>query len=287
MDFPIRTIDLNSPEYPQALKKIKNPPEKIFYRGELNNLPCLAMVGSRRFTAYGKQAALEIGRGLARAGLCLVSGLAQGIDSFAHQAALDCQTPTLAILGTGVDDQTLYPQSNLKLAHKILQSGGALISEYPEGTHGTLFSFPQRNRIISALSLGVVVVEAQEKSGSLITADYAKEYQKMLFAVPHSIYTKTSKGCNKLIKEGAYLAESANDILLKLQIKPAKEKKLAKGQNPTENKIIASLASQAMHVDELIKDTGLPAPQIGAALAILEIKGIVRNLGGNIYTLFN
>jgi DNA processing protein len=175
----IKTISIRDKNYPKLLKEIKDPPETLYLRGEiLAEENCFAIVGTRRCSAYGKQVALEITGDLAEAGLTIVSGLAPGIDSFSHLATLERGKRTIAVLGTGIDEKSIYPQENLKLARKILESGGSLISEYPPRTHGSEFTFPQRNRIISGISLGVLVIEAKQKSGALITANWAKKTRK-------------------------------------------------------------------------------------------------------------
>ncbi|PIZ87982.1 MAG: DNA-protecting protein DprA, partial [Candidatus Nealsonbacteria bacterium CG_4_10_14_0_2_um_filter_39_15] len=215
----IKEITTQDENYPRSLREIKDAPEVLYSKGELKaEEKCFAIVGARRCSDYGKQIALEIAGDLAEAGLTIVSGLAPGIDTIAHQATLERKGKTIAVLGTGIDEESIYPQSNLKLAEKILESGGALVSEYPPGTRGTQFTFPQRNRIISGLSLGVLVVEAKQKSGALITADWARKQRRLVFAIPGSIYFSNSKGCNNLIKNGAKLAESADDILKELNL---------------------------------------------------------------------
>ncbi|PIR71606.1 MAG: DNA-protecting protein DprA, partial [Candidatus Nealsonbacteria bacterium CG10_big_fil_rev_8_21_14_0_10_37_25] len=200
----IKTINIQDKNYPKLLKEIKDPPEILYVRGEI--LPddsFFAVVGTRMASSYGKQVALEIAGDLAEAGLTIVSGMAPGIDTFCHQATLERKGRTIAVLGTGLDEKSIYPQSNLKLAEKILKTGGALISEYPPGTPGSKFTFPQRNRIISGLSLGVLVVEAKQKSGALITAHHAFSQNRKVFAVPGPIHSSNSKGPHYLIKKGA------------------------------------------------------------------------------------
>ncbi len=225
----VKIVALEDKGYPELLKKIPGPPRKLYFKGEL--LPkenCFAIVGTRLCSNYGKQMALEIGRELATAGLTIVSGLAVGIDTHAHLGAMERPTynalfsnagRTIAVLGTGLDEKSIYPQSNLKLAKRILQTKGCLISEYPPGTHGTKFTFPERNRIISGMSLGVLVVEAKLKSGALITANWAKRQGKKIFAVPGPVHSLNSKGCHYLIKKGAVLVEGARDILKELNLK--------------------------------------------------------------------
>jgi DNA processing protein len=284
----IKTIVLNDKNYPKLLKEIKNPPEVLYYRGEI--LPeenCFAIVGTRRYSPYGKQVALEMAGDLAEAGLIIVSGLAPGIDTFAHTAAVERNKRTIAVLGTGLDEKTIYPQSNLKLAQRILETGGCLISEYPSGTPGSQFSFPQRNRIISGLSLGVLVVEAKEKSGALITAEWARKQRRKVFAVPGPIHSSNSKGPHKLIKQGAKLVEHTNDILKELNLPQASTRTVLveNERSEEENLILKILKEEALYIDKIIEKTKLPASTIASTLAILEIKGKVRNLGNNVYAI--
>jgi len=284
----IKTINIQDKNYPKLLKEIKDPPEILYVRGEI--LPddsFFAVVGTRMASSYGKQVALEIAGDLAEAGLTIVSGMAPGIDTFCHQATLERKGRTIAVLGTGLDEKSIYPQSNLKLAEKILKTGGALISEYPPGTPGSKFTFPQRNRIISGLSLGVLVVEAKQKSGALITAHHAFSQNRKVFAVPGPIHSSNSKGPHYLIKKGAKLAENANDILRELNLPFPRFHlgKEIKGENEGENLILGVLKEGALDVDKIIEKTNLPASKVASTLAILEIKGKVRNLGGNIYAI--
>jgi len=285
----IKTISVKDKNYPKLLKEIKNPPEVLYTRGELKpDEKCFGVVGTRMFSSYGKQVALEIAGDLAEAGLTIVSGLAPGIDTFAHTATVERRKRTIAVLGTGIDERSIYPQSNLNLARKILETGGCLISEYPPGTRGTNFTFPQRNRIISGLSLGVLVVEAKEKSGALITADWAKKQQRLVFAIPGPIHSLNSKGCHYLIKhEVAKLVENANDILKELNLPAGRQvyQKGIIGETLEENLILKALEEEALYVDKIIEKTKLSAASIASSLAILEIKGKVRNLGNNVYAI--
>jgi len=248
---------------------------------------CFAVVGTRRCSAYGKEIALEIAGDLAETGLTIVSGLAPGIDTFAHLAVVERGKRTIAVLGTGIDEKSIYPQENLKLARKILELGGSLISEYPSGTHGSEFTFPQRNRIISGISLGVLIIEAKQKSGALITANWAKKQGRKIFAIPGPIHSSNSKGCHYLIKQGAKLVENANDILkeLNLNLSISEINRVVKGENDEENLILGVLKEKALDVDKIIEKTKLSAAKAAGTLAILEIKGKVRNLGGNIYAI--
>ncbi len=282
----IKEISINDEKYPKLLKKIKDGPKVLYYRGEIKNEEnCFAIVGTRRCSDYGKQVALEIAGDLAEAGLTIVSGLAPGIDTFAHRATVEKGRRTIAVLGTGVDEKSIYPKSNLKLARKILEIGGCLISEYPAGTRGTQFTFPQRNRIISGLSLGVLVVEAKEKSGALITANYAFQQKRKVFAVPGSIYSSNSKGPHLLIKSGAKLVENANDILKELNLPLKKVSFFCEGETEEEIFVLNALREGGLDIDKIIEKTKLSAAKVVSTLAILEIKGKVKNLGGNIYAL--
>lgn len=282
----IKTITIEDREYPKLLEEITDPPKVLYVKGELNlDEPCFGVVGTRRFSPYGKQIALEIAGDLAQAGLTIVSGLAPGIDSFSHLATLERKKKTIAVLGTGIDEKSIYPQSNLKLARRILETGGCLISEYPPGTPGSQFTFPQRNRIISGISLGILVVEAKQKSGALITANYAFSQNRKVFAIPGPIHSLNSKGPHILIKKGAKLAENANDILRELDLPLKSKSKEISAKTPQENLILDALKEGPLYVDKIIEETKLNAAQVNSALAVMEIRGLVRNLGGSVFAL--
>jgi len=302
----IKTIRIGDENYPKLLKEIKNPPKVLYYRGEIKNEEnCFAVVGTRKYSSYGKEIALEIAGDLSEAGLTIISGLAPGIDTFTHTAVLERNQRTIAVVGTGIDEKSIYPKENIKLAEKILERGGTIISEYPPGTPGSKFTFPQRNRIISGMSLGVLVIEAKEKSGALITAKWARKQQRKVFAVPGPIHSLNSKGCHYLIKHGARLVENANDILKELNLNlstfaeaslhlsprptswgsASEVNRLVGGDNVEENLILATLKEEALYIDKIIEMTMLPAPTAASTLAILEIKGKVRNLGNNVYAI--
>jgi DNA processing protein len=283
----IKEITIENQNYPQLLRKIKNPPKKLYFLGQIfPKENCFAIVGTRRCSNYGKEVAYKIASELAEAGLTIVSGFAPGIDTIAHKAVIEKGKRTIAVLGTGLDKKSIYPKSNLKLIDKILECGGCLISEFPPGTHGTKYTFPQRNRIISGLSLGVLVVEARMQSGALITANYAKEQGRKIFAVPGSIFSQVSKGCHFLIKNGAKLVESAKDILEELGIKKLERgKKEIKGETPEENLILEVLKEGALEVEKIIEKTKLSPSKVLSLLSILEIEGKIKNLGGNVYAI--
>jgi len=284
----IKKISISDSLYPERLKEIKNPPKALYFKGKMLPLEsCFAIVGTRRCSNYGKQVALEIARDLAEAGLTIVSGLATGIDTFAHLAATEASKRTIAVLGTGLDEKSIYPRSNLGLVKKILETGGCLISEYEPSTPGAKFTFPQRNRIISGMSLGVLVVEAKRKSGALITADWAKQQGRKVFAVPGPVHSLNSWGTHFLIKKGAGLVESAQDILIELNIRHS----LKKGKLATDIKeeflILQALAQGPLEINQIIKKTELSAPLVASTLSVLEIKGKIRNLGANTYAIGN
>jgi DNA processing protein len=284
----IKQISIENKEYPKLLKDIKNAPKILYYKGILPKPEeiCLAVVGTRNPSAYGQQVALQISSELAKQNIIVVSGLAPGIDTFAHRAVIENKKRAIAVLGTGLDEKSIYPQSNLALSKKIIEFGGCLISELPPGTCGSKFSFPRRNRIISGLSLGVIIIEAKEKSGSLITANCSIEQNRKLFAVPGPIYSLNSTGPNKLIKNGAKLVENSNDILkeLGLQLCPIEQNK-PYAENPEEKIIFEALKDGPLHIDKIIEKTGLMANEAAARLALMEVSDKIRNLGANIYSI--
>lgn len=215
----IKTISIEDDLYPELLRTINNPPRTLYYRGKMQkNEFCLGVVGARLYTNYGKQVTAEMTGHLAQAGLTIVSGLALGIDTFAHQACIDKKKRTIAVLGTGLDEKSIYPNINIGLTREIILYGGCLISELPPGSPGSKFSFPARNRIISGLSRGVLIIEAKNKSGSLITARYAFSQNRIVFAVPGPIYSTNAAGTNELIKRGAKLVDNFTDILQELDL---------------------------------------------------------------------
>ncbi len=284
----IFTITKQNKNYPKLLKKIKNPPEKLYILGQIFPQElCVAIVGARRCSAYGRQVAFDLAFGLAKVGVTVVSGLAPGIDTLAHEGALWAKGRTIAVLGTGLAKKSIYPQSNVKLAEKIIEQGGALISEYPPETHGSKITFPKRNRIIAGLSLGVVVVEGTKKSGSLITAKLAFKEKRKVFAVPGQISNKLSEAPNLLLKKGALLVENYQDILQALKIKLKELNLVRPGLTfDNDNILVKILAEQSpLHLDEIIERSHLPAQKVIAILSQLELEGKVQNLGAKIYSL--
>ena len=289
--YPI-PITIKDKKYPEKLKKIPDPPQQLFVRGDLSiaKKNCFAIVGARRCSPYGKQIAMEIAGNLADAGIIIVSGLAKGIDTAAHQGCLERKGKTIAVLGTGIDEKSIYPQENLKLSQKIIDTGGAVISEFSSDTPGYKSNFPSRNRIISGLCSGILIVEAKYKSGALITARLATEQNKKLFAVPGPVHVLNSQGTNNLIKQGkAKLVENARDILKELNLQKLNfqynEKQEVKGDNEQKNLILGALKQESLDIDGIIEKTNLSAQDVASALSVLEIRDKVRNLRANIFAI--
>jgi DNA processing protein len=271
--------------YPRLLKEIEQPPPVLYVRGEVcaDDEWALAVVGTRRITAYGRQVAEELGGAMARNGITVVSGLARGVDAVAHRACLNNGGRTLAVLGSGVD--RIYPPEHRRLAQEIVENG-AIISDYPPGTPPEAANFPPRNRIISGLARATVVVEAGRSSGALITATFAVEQGREVFAVPGSIYSPASQGTNHLIQQGARPYLSPEDILEELNVAMAGEQRTARAVLPadaTEARLYALLGANPVHVDELRNEVNLPIEQVSATLALMELKGLVRHVGGMQY----
>ena len=286
----IKKIEIAGFDYPERLKQIKSKPKKLYYSGDISlaNQDCFAVVGSRRPSSYGKQACLDIVNQLVAAGFIIVSGIAPGIDTLAHQIVVEKRAKTIAVLGTGIDVKSFYPKANLKLAQKIIDNGGLIISEYPVGTAATKFTFPQRNRIIAGISLGILVIEAKLKSGSLITANYGFAQNKKVFAVPNSIYAQGSKGSNLLIKNGASLVENVEDILSKfpkLNLNFSSDKRTTEGETAEEKAILEALKNGALDLEKLSQKSKLSPAIIMSSIANLEIEDKIQDLGNNTYGL--
>jgi DNA processing protein len=272
-------------DYPPRLLKIDLPPPVLYVHGSLDEADdlALAIVGTRRASAYGRQVTQDLAAQLARSGVTIVSGLALGIDGEAHRAALDTGGRTIAVLASGVD--IVYPPKHRKLAYEIVQQG-ALVSDYPLGTRPEAGNFPPRNRIISGLSMGVLVTEAGIKSGALITTNYALEQGRDVFAVPGNITAKGSDGTNKLIQEGAHTVRKVEDILETLNLTSVidyVEARETLPADPTEAALLAELEDGALHADELGQRCGLPIAQVTSTLAMMELKGMVRQVGSMTY----
>ena len=285
--WPIKIISIEDRNYPKDLKKIKNPPKLLYFRGNLpeDKEKLFAIVGTRKCSDYGKTIAFNFAKELSLSNLVIVSGLARGIDTFSHLGALEGKGRTIAVLGTGLDEESFYPKENLKIAKKILESGGCLISEYPPGQKGTNFTFPQRNRIISGLSLGVLVIEANKDSGALITANFAKLQGKKVFAIPGSIFWKTSKGCHFLIKNGAKLVEEPAEILKELKIFQEKKAETFDSLTLEEKLILEALKEGPQNIEKIVEKTKIDIQKILSILSIFEIEGKIKNLGNDVYCL--
>lgn len=281
----IRILTWEDEAYPQRLKEIDQPPPVLYVRGEYlpDDLYAVAIVGTRRVTAYGRQITEELSSFLAANGITVVSGLARGVDAIAHQTVVKAGGRTIGVLGSGVDK--IYPPEHRALADKMVEQG-AVISDYAPGTPPDASNFPPRNRIISGLSLAVVVIEAGETSGALITAEFAAEQGREVFAVPGSILAPQSKGTNKLIQNGALPLLSVNDLMQPLNLTRMGDQKAARKIIPsdeTESCLLNVLGEQPLHVDEIRKQTELPIEKVSATLALMELKGMVRQVGGMNY----
>jgi DNA processing protein len=271
--------------YPRRLREIDQPPPVLFVRGDwrAEDEIAVAIVGTRRVTAYGRQVAEDLAGRLAANGVTIISGLARGVDEVAHSAALAAGGRTAAVLGSGVD--RVYPPENRALAEKLMKSG-ALLSDYPLGTAPDSSNFPPRNRIISGLSMATIVVEAGETSGALITAEFAAEQGRDVFAVPGSIFAPQSRGTNKLIQNGALPLLSPDDVLQGLNLGRAGQQRAARRALPAdeiERQVMDALGTEPLHVDEIRNQTDLPVEKVSAALVMMELKGMVRQVGGAQY----
>lgn len=289
----ITLLDTHSEHYPQMLSEIKRAPPLLYVWGDpaILSLPQVAVVGSRSPTTSGKDNAFQFSKELASAGVTITSGLALGVDIAAHQGALSASGKTIAVLGTGIDQ--IYPQRHQQMARELVASGGAVVTEFPLGVQPMPSNFPQRNRIISGLSCGVLVVEAAVKSGSLITARYAIQQNREIFAIPGSIHNPLSRGCHALIRDGAKLVETAQDIIDEIQgFLAMKWQELDQDPSKTalqvakdlvesehEDLIFKNLDYDPISFDTLAQRTGLRAGELMAALLTMELKGTVGNMG--------
>ena len=271
--------------YPKRLKEIAQPPPVLFVKGSINVEDdwAVSVVGTRRVTPYGRQVATEVARFLAENGVTVISGLARGVDAIAHQTAIQSGGRTIAVLGSGVD--VIYPPEHRKLAEEIIAQG-AVISDYPMGTQPESSNFPPRNRIIAGLSLATIVVEAGERSGALITAKFAVEQGRDVFAVPGSILTPQSDGTNRLIEDGARPLLRMNEILEVLKLENIPEKQANRksiSATPEEKKLLQFLSQEPKHIDEICNLSVLPIQTISATLTMMELKGLVLHVGGMNY----
>ena len=292
----VRVVTREDSDYPKNLSQIYDPPLVLYMKGTMSERDALAIavVGSRRTTLYGQEMARKLAYQLARVGVTVVSGLARGIDTSAHNGALQAKGRTVAAIGCGID--VIYPAENKKLYEQIVDKGGAVVTEFPFGVQPDRQNFPMRNRIISGWSLGVVVVEADLKSGALITANQAGEQGRQVFAVPGRADSILSRGTNKLIKDGAKLTEDVEDVLTEFEylLPPDRQKevgnpaeaggiKSALKFSESEEKVMALIGNDAIAVDEVIRGSGLTSACVSATLLALEMKRIVKQLPGKQY----
>lgn len=284
----VQMLTWDDAAYPRLLREVDDAPPVLYMRGELQPVDefAIAIVGTRHATTYGREAAHQLATDLARRQITIVSGLARGIDSEAHKAALQAGGRTIAVMGCGVD--IIYPPENRALADRIMASG-ALVSDYPLGTKPEASNFPPRNRIISGLSLGTVVVEGDENSGALITARFALEQNREVFAVPGNVTYRHSSGTNRLIRDGeAKLIMSVEDILDELNLtmvsQQAEVREIAP-ENQTEALLMRYLSAEPTHVDDICRAVRLPIAEVTSALTLMELKGMVRQVGGMQYVV--
>ncbi len=271
--------------YPALLRVIPDLPPLLYVNGSLpgKDEKLIAVVGTRKPTAYGKEVAIYLTRELCRAGFSIVSGMALGIDGIAHETALLEGAKTYAVLGCGID--VIYPSEHKALSERIAKQG-AILSEYEPGTQPLPYRFPARNRIIAGMTVGTLVVEAKERSGALITGRLALEYNREVFAVPGPIFSATAKGPHALIKEGAKLVETINDILGEFGFEAEDMRtRISANVSEDEKRVLEILEYESKHLDAIVGETGLSAAQVHSAITMLEIKDVIQHLGGNIYGL--
>jgi DNA processing protein len=280
-----QVLTLLDDDYPENLRQIDAPPPLLYVRGALqpNDSWAIAIVGTRRASVYGREVAHSLSRDLAAHGITVVSGLALGVDTVAHRSSVEHGGRTLAVLGSSVDQ--IYPPENRGLASQIAENG-AIVSEYPLGTRPDANNFPPRNRIISGLSRGVVIVEAGDRSGALITAKFAADQGRDVFAVPGSILHPGSNGCNALIQQGAIPLLTVNDILNHLNLEQVLSQQAARTTipaDPQEATLLRYMNQEPIHLDDLVRESAMPAPQVAGLLTIMELKGLVRQVGSLSY----
>ncbi len=276
-------ITLEDETYPSLLRTLADRPPLLYARGQLTSQDgkCLAIVGTRKASKYGWDVAYHLARQLAQQGITIVSGLAHGIDAAAHRGALQAGGRTIAVLGSGID--RIYPRENLDLAEEIV-AAGAILSELPLGAPPLAKNFPQRNRIISGLSLGLLVVEAPEKSGAMNTVTHALEQGRDVFAVPHNIFSKSGTGCNALIRDGAKIVTQVSDVLEELNISHLNtqtriETERIQPATPVEETVFQQLGADPLHVDLIVRQTELPTATVTSTLTLLELKGLAESAG--------
>lgn len=295
-DNDIQLITIQDDLFPKKLKTITSPPFLLYVRGNMNTLnsPSVSVVGSRKISDYGKHAITSIISDVSHAGVTIVSGLALGTDALAHRETLDANGTTIAVLGGGIDDATITPRSHTNLAKQILDNDGAIISEYPIGTQPNRGTFPARNRIMAGLTDATIIIEATEKSGTLITAEHAHKCGRKLFALPGSIFTQNSLGPNMLIRDkNAIPLLCSADVLCIFSAKGGKDvqkkKQKERFANETQQALFETIKkhSDGAQINTIIKETKLDGSTISSELIMMEIDGIVKNIGNQTYILIN
>lgn len=284
-DAGIDVITLADDAYPSLLREVPAPPSVLYVRGQLleTDQTAVAIVGTRRVSAYGRDMAARVASDLAKQGVTIVSGLARGVDGIAHQAAIDAGGRTIAVLGSGVD--RIYPPEHRNLARRIAEQG-AIVSDYLPGTAPDAVNFPPRNRIISGLSLGVVVIEAPDRSGALITVDFAADQGRDVFAVPGPATAPNSAGCLRMIREGARMVRSADDVLEDLRLLHTGAERVVQPALPMDEgdrRLLSILTSQPMHLDDIAALADVASSEAAGKLMMFELQGLVRNAGAQHY----
>jgi len=274
-------------KFPPQLMEIPQPPEDLWIIGELpkEDLIYLCVVGSRKFTSYGREACEKIIAGLKGYPIAIVSGFAMGIDTIAHKKAMQVGLKTLVFPGSGLSDEAMYPKTNVRLIREVIENGGCLISEFEPDFKATQWSFPMRNRLMAGMSKAVLIIEAEEKSGTLITARLATEYNRDLLVVPGSIFSQNSKGTNKLIRQGATPVTCAEDVLEALGFEQEKDEskqaRLFEDLSPEEKKVV-DLLREPQPRDELIRELKMSTSSANSLLSVMEIKGLIKEEMGEI-----
>ncbi len=281
---PMKTVKINSSKYPARLKLIKEPPDLLYYKGNWDSAifeNCLAVVGSRKMTTYGRRITNQLVSKIAQAGVTIVSGFMYGVDAQAHRAALSVGGKTIAVMPCGID--LIHPEYQAELHAEILAKKGLIISEIEGDFPPSLWTYPRRNRIVAGLSQATLVVEAGKESGSLITADLTKRFGRQLFAVPGPLISSVSQGTLQLIKEGASMVTSADDVLRVYGLKPFPTYEVGNGLNKLERNIVESLNQEPKEIDVLFRLLDVSSPELGATLSLMQLRGIVDEEGGKYY----
>ena len=279
------TLKLMPEQFPKLLKEIPDPPKQLYLKGKLpdDDTKFLCVVGSRKYSPYGKEVCEELISGLSGYNIAIVSGLALGIDSIAHRAALSARLLTIAIPGSGLNENVLYPSSHRMLAKKIVESGGVLMSEFEPDEEATVYTFPQRNRVMAGMSHAILVIEAVEKSGTLITARLALDYNRDVLTVPGSIFSKNSYGPHTLIRLGSTPITTSDDILLALNINAVEKKQISQDSLSKNEQAVLKLLDSPLERDTLISELNMKISEANILISTMEIKGLLVERLGEIH----